>query len=109
MPVKRRIPKEKIPEITDEMIELYRRGREIIAAGDHEFWEEDGGRQREYLDLTKKLDWNLLKLYPSDAGPLDIVELELDDGDPNGGSPTYRESLPRARELYELFQKEIRR
>jgi hypothetical protein len=46
------------------MIELFARGRVIVAAGDHERWEDDDrrpGRRREYLDIIKRLDIVLLK------------------------------------------------
>ena len=106
MPAKLRRSKTRTP-ITDEIVELFRRGCEIIEAGEIEIWEADGGRRREYLNITRKLNWGLLKIPPSDAGPLDIVELGDDDTD--GGSPTHRKSLPRARELYEILQREISR
>jgi hypothetical protein len=106
MPAKLRRSKTRI-HITDEITELFRRGCEIVEAGDQEIWEKDAGRRREYLDLTRKLNWGLLKIPPSDAGPLDIVE--LGDDDEEGGSPTKRASLPRARELYEILQREISR
>jgi hypothetical protein len=105
MPAKLRRSKTRIP-ITDEVIELFRRGCEIIKAGDRETLEEDGGRRIEYGDILRKLHWSLLQIPPSEAGPLDIVE---GDDDPNGGSPTRRASLPRARELYKILRKEIGR
>jgi hypothetical protein len=46
--------------ITPEMVELFRRGREIQKAGATETWEEEGGRRGEFLDITKRLDWSLL-------------------------------------------------
>jgi hypothetical protein len=101
MPVKRRISKARNPLITPEAVALFRRGLEIIKAGDEEFWEEDGGHRSEYLDITKRLDWVLLHIHPGDAGPLDIVL----DGDEVGGSEMYRASIPRARELRRLLMK----
>src|SRR5438445_11156920 len=105
MPAKRRVSKMRSVTVTPEMIALFRRGREIIKAGNHEFWEEDGGHRSEYLDITKRLNWRLLNIPPSDATPLDIEE----DGDDDGGSPTYRASLPHARELHKLLMKGMRR
>jgi hypothetical protein len=46
--------------ITGEMVELYRRGREIQKARADETWEEEGGRRREFLDIMKRLDISLL-------------------------------------------------
>ena len=105
MPTKRRVPKDRNPKITPEAVALFKRGREIIEAGDQEFWEEDGGCRSEFLDITKRLDWVLLHIHPGDAGPLDIEE----DGDDGGGSEMYRASIPRARELHKLLMKGIRR
>jgi hypothetical protein len=109
MPTKRRIAKDRNPQITDEAIRLFRRGCEIIKAGDHEFYEEDGGFRGEYLDISKRLDWQLLGLV-CDCGTLDIEE--GDDGDvPDvvDDDGTYRASVPRARELHALLKKGIRR
>jgi hypothetical protein len=105
MPAKLRRSKTRII-ITNEIVELFRRGIEIIEADDHEIWEEDGGRQEEYGDIYRALQWRLLNLPPSSYGPLDVVLL---GDDTEGGSPTRRESLPRARELYEKLQREIGR
>ena len=43
------------------MVELFRRGVEILATADaSEKWEDEGGHRREYLDTSKRLDWTLL-------------------------------------------------
>src|ERR1700704_6255738 len=102
MPTKRRIAKDRNPQITDEAIRLFRRGCEIIKAGDHEFYEEDGGFRGEYLDIAKRLDWQLLGLV-CDCGTLDIEEGDDGEGVTDDGSGTYRASIPRARELHWLF------
>jgi hypothetical protein len=47
--------------LTEEMVELYRRGCEILAKGGDDIWEEEGGRRREFLDISKRLNWTLLK------------------------------------------------
>ena len=65
------------PIITDEMIELFRRGREILAEGGDEKWEDEGGRLREFLDLSKRLDWTLLRRAGHEVSVLDDL-----DGDP---------------------------
>jgi hypothetical protein len=52
-------PPERGGEITSEMLALYARGREILRVGDQEQWEDEGGRRREYLDICKRLDWEL--------------------------------------------------
>ena len=44
------------------MVELFKTGLEILRAGDDERFEDDTppGRRREYLDISKRLDWTLL-------------------------------------------------
>jgi hypothetical protein len=49
------------PVITEEMIQLFKRGLKIQAAGDHERWEDEGGRRDEYLALDKRLNITLLR------------------------------------------------
>jgi hypothetical protein len=41
--------------LTEEMIDLYRRGCEIEDEGSDEAWEDEGGRRREYLDIQNEL------------------------------------------------------
>jgi hypothetical protein len=57
--------------ITPEMVELFRRGREIQKAGADEEWEDEGGRRAEFLAISKKLDWTLLKRAPHEVSVLD--------------------------------------
>jgi hypothetical protein len=47
------------PAITSEMIVLFRRGREIVAAGDDRLWEDEGGHRREFLELSSQLQQKL--------------------------------------------------
>jgi hypothetical protein len=47
------------PHVTADMVALFRRGREILAAGDDRRWEDEGGRRREFLDLTSLLHQRL--------------------------------------------------
>lgn len=113
MPVKLRRSKMKSAKITPEVRRLFARGCEIIAAGDQEFWEEDGGCKSEFLDITRRLNWRLLQIHPGDDGPLDIEAAEqagndYEDQGPNV-SPSTRASMPRARELHTLLKKEMRR
>jgi hypothetical protein len=57
--------------ITDEMLDLFATGREIIAHGDDARWEEEGGRRAEFLRIAKKLDWSLLKREPHQVSVFD--------------------------------------
>ena len=41
--------------ITPELVEMYRRCLEIIEDGDDDVWEADGGRQREFHDVSLAL------------------------------------------------------
>lgn len=43
-------------KITDEMVSLFRWGLEIKASPDVDLWEEQGGRHREFLDVSSALD-----------------------------------------------------
>jgi hypothetical protein len=69
MPVKKRKPKARQHVITDEVVALFRKCCEIQKYGDQDFWAEDGGRRREYLDAKSELH-SLLKLPPWHASPL---------------------------------------
>lgn len=54
-------------ELTSEMIELYRRGRALQAAGVI----EAGARRDEYLQIMRRLDWVLLRRAPHMVSVLD--------------------------------------
>jgi hypothetical protein len=60
------------PPITPEMVRMWRRLNEILSHGDEDFWEDEGGARREYLDTGKRLailcslDWALM-IWPTDA------------------------------------------
>jgi hypothetical protein len=43
-------------QVTPHAVELLKRALEIEACDDDEFWEEDGGRKRDYLDITDQLN-----------------------------------------------------
>jgi hypothetical protein len=70
MPVKKRKSKARQHLITDEVVALFSKCCEIQKFGDEEFWAEDGGRRREYLDASGELH-RLLGLKPWHASPLD--------------------------------------
>jgi hypothetical protein len=70
MPVKKRKPKARQHVITDQVVALFRKCCEIQKFGDEDFWAEDGGRRREYLDAAGELR-RLLGLPPWSASPLD--------------------------------------
>ncbi len=56
------------PHITSEMLELFRRCREIVAAGDDRHWEDEGGHRREFLELSSQLHYQLgLKPWEDDV------------------------------------------
>jgi hypothetical protein len=61
--------------ISDEMVDLFRRGLEIQAAGDHERWEEEGGKRSEFIEISKRLNWTLLHR----AGEVSVFDDALDD------------------------------
>jgi hypothetical protein len=63
------------PGIPAEAIELFRKAFEIQEAGEHEKWEEEGGRKSEYIAITKRLDWTLLKRL----GEVSVLDDALDD------------------------------
>jgi hypothetical protein len=50
-------------KFTEEMIGLFKRGLEIVRAGDDQRWEDDRppGRRREYLDIEKRLNIVLMR------------------------------------------------
>jgi hypothetical protein len=81
------MPQRRTVDPTAEVVALFARGREIIADGDDKQWEERGGRRAEYLALSKRLDWQLLRRAPHEVSVLDDLS-----GDP----PTYmlRRNLP---------------
>jgi hypothetical protein len=57
------------------MVELYRRGCEILAEGSDDRWEEEGGRRGEFLGISKRLNWTLLKRV-GDVSVFDYVRGE---------------------------------
>jgi hypothetical protein len=61
--------------ISDEMVELFKRGLAIQASGEHEKWEDEGGRHGEWIEITKRLDWTLLKR----VGEVSVLDDALDD------------------------------
>ena len=71
MPVKKRKPKARQHVITDQVVALFRKCCEIQKYGDEEFWAEDGGRRREYLNAKSELD-SLLHLRPWEVSPVDV-------------------------------------
>ena len=111
MPAKLRISKQR-EKITPEAIRLFRRGCAIIKCGDHEFYEEDGGRKSEYLEISRRLDWGLLGCA-GDDGSLDVEEAEQAgkryEDQAGEVSQSTRASMPRARELHTQLKKGTRR
>jgi hypothetical protein len=61
--------------ISDEMVELFRKGCEIQASGDNEKWEDEGGRHGEFIQISKRLDWQILKR----VGEVSVFDDALDD------------------------------
>jgi hypothetical protein len=64
-------------QITPEMIELFRRGREIQQRGLSERWEKQGGKRAEFLDVAKRLNIQLLGRGWHEVSVFDVL-----DGDP---------------------------
>jgi hypothetical protein len=64
-------------QVTPEMIELFRRGREIQQHGLSEKWEKEGGRRAEFLAIAKRLNIELLGRGWHEVSVLDDL-----DGDP---------------------------
>jgi hypothetical protein len=67
MPVKRRVSKERQLQISPEMVATWNELRLIVAAGDHLFWEDEGGQKRRYYDLDTKLSNELLHRLPHEC------------------------------------------
>jgi len=62
------IPRSTKYRITPEMVALFRRAREIEAADNHNFWEAEGGRKREWYDISVELHAMLgRKLWQTDV------------------------------------------
>lgn len=57
--------------ITNEVLDLFRRAKEIEEAGGDEFWEHEGGRKREYYEVCVELDWGLNR-RPWQTGIFDV-------------------------------------
>jgi hypothetical protein len=72
MPVKRRVPKTRNPLITDEAVELFRRGLELQALGADDLDDRDNPYSEEYNRVWRRLTWTILGLVGS-AGPLDVA------------------------------------
>jgi hypothetical protein len=61
------------PRITSEMVGLYKRCREIVAAGGERSWEEDGGHRAEFLELSVILH-HALGRKPWQENVCDVVD-----------------------------------
>src|SRR5262245_31617926 len=59
-----------MPEFSSEMLAIWQELREIVAAGDHEFWEDEGGKKGRYYDLDVRLTNLLLGLGPHQWSPI---------------------------------------
>ena len=62
-------------DITNGMLALWHRLLAIMNADDHQFWEEDGGARREFLDATVALH-RLCGLSPAQCSPVDAIPAE---------------------------------
>lgn len=98
--------------VTPECVALFRRGLELQKIGGHKYdlvTYRTTAAQEEYRAIWHRLHWQLLNLA-CQVGPLDIAAGEwtdvpddvIDDG-------TYRGSVPRARQLYQLLKKGLRK
>ena len=94
MPAKLRRPKKRTMQISDEAVAAFRLCEEIAAAGQHEAWEDEGGRRQEYLTAHRSLHGEL-SLRPWEASPVDV----LDEGSCPWEGNLYAASWPKAQEL----------
>ena len=62
------------------MVALFKTGLEILRDGDDERFEDDTppGRRREFLDISKRLDWTLLHR----AGQVSVFDSDIAEGNP---------------------------
>jgi hypothetical protein len=77
------MPSKRIPlrrnvrlRITPEAIRLFKLVENCIETGDHEFWEDEGGRRRQYLDADRDLA-SIFGLHLGEISPCDL-QLRLD-------------------------------
>src|SRR5437762_2599330 len=99
MPMKRRIPKDRTPEITPEAVELFARCTELQELGvDEVGYDSDvdgyAEEREEYLSKFHRLCWGLLDCVGS-ADPLSVQH----EADRTGEPELYIASIPRALEL----------
>ena len=107
MPTKRRVPKNRNPEITPEAVALFKRGLELQKRGADEIDDdanENTPEQDEYSAIEKRLHWTLLGLIGV-AGPLDVYP----GMERNPYPELYCASIPHALELRAQLMKAIRR
>jgi hypothetical protein len=96
MPTNRiRIKRAARSRVTDQVVALFCKCCEIQKSGDEEFWAEDGGRRREYLDACRDL-YSLLGLPPWHASPLDT---DLTGPAPYNPEGCWADTRPAALEL----------
>jgi hypothetical protein len=91
-------------QISDEAIAAFQLCEEIVAAGQHEAWEDEGGRRHEYLTAHRSLHVGL-SLRPWDASPADVP----DEGPCGWGGNLYADSWSRAQELRRELLAAVRR
>ncbi|MHC2839798.1 hypothetical protein [Bradyrhizobium diazoefficiens] len=68
--------------ISPEATALFERGLDIQSCGDDDFWEADGGKRAEYIEINNRLH-EMLNLKPWHPSPLDVYgEPPADDQHP---------------------------
>jgi hypothetical protein len=87
------MPSKRIPlrrnvrlRVTPEAIRLFKLVENCIETGDHEFWEDEGGRRRQYLDADRDLA-SIFGLHLGEISPCDL-QLRL-----NAQMPKYMRHL----------------
>jgi hypothetical protein len=85
-------------KVTPEAVELFRRAIAIEQSGDaSEAWEEEGGKRREYLNLSVELHRALaLKIW--ELSPLGVAD-DNDDTDEPGSVRNTAQAVKLRREL----------
>ena len=107
MPVKRRQEKSRLLQISEEMVTTWIELHDIIATGDDQFWEQDGGRLERFYTLNSRLNCELLHRGPHEVPVSRMITYKIPDDEAGwarcGLQAWQRESYEFAAEIAQLL------
>jgi hypothetical protein len=100
--MKNKVLKFQKPEITPQILDLFRRVREIIEVDGNLTWEEEGGRRAEFFRIENELDESMGRTKPWQVSPLQTYD-ELAEGH----TPEHAREFKRAEKLRQELEEAL--